>query len=109
MARRLSFRHTLNKGSDNRLYFIKMPLKEVISTLHCYQTFRRWYLLKPLNRQGIRSLFIFCALNDEFGFVASLEILAIKHAGRYSQTKHRLYAVIDSSNSQRYGCTKREP
>src|SRR5215472_5332022 len=108
MAKRCSFQHSMHKGSDNCLHLVKMPLKEVIRTLHGYQTFRGWHMLKPLNCKGIWSLFIFCALDDKFGFVASLEIFSLKHACRYSQANHRLYTVINSSNSQCYISAKRE-
>src|SRR6266496_5734764 len=108
MVKRLSFNHITHEGSDNRLHLVKMPLKEVFCTLHCYQTFRRRHILEPLNCESIRSLFIFCALNNEFGLVTTLEILTIKHASWHSQANHHLYTIINGSNSHRYICSKRK-
>src|SRR5437667_4175834 len=47
-------------------------------------------------------------MNQQFGFMAPLQRIAIKRTGWYAETDHGLYAVINCSYTHAHVCTKGE-
>src|ERR1700726_1666900 len=57
-------------------------------------------MIRALHREVIWSQFIVRPLNNQFGFMAVLEVVAIEHASRNAQADHGLYAIVRGGHAQ---------
>src|SRR5579885_13180 len=90
----------LNEAGDNGLNLVETVLEEVVGALNGDQAFGGWHLLEPLLGEFEGGKVVLGSLNDQFGFVAALQGIAVEGASRDAEADHGLHTIIAGGHAQ---------